>query len=193
LSRSIVKSDSIVHKSLIASFIVVVSIATTFLLTPQFPLEARSKHRSKHRSKPLTTCVDTSPVAQRVLLTLKADKKVIQGEQVVFQPIVGKSPVKPGDIIKYTVVAKNNSHCPLKHLMLKQLIPKGTTYIKNSATDFNGAELLFSVDRGKTFVAKPKIGNKEAPVTAYNYIRWRFPGKIATNAQVKTVYELQIN
>jgi uncharacterized repeat protein (TIGR01451 family) len=181
-----------VHKSLIASFIAVVSIATTFLLILQLPLEARSKRSSKHRSKPLTTCVDSSPVAQRVLLTLKADKKVIEGEKIVFQPIVGKAPVKPGDIIKYTVIAKNNSHCPLKNLMLKQLIPKGTIYLKNSATDFNGAELLFSIDRGKTFVAKPKIDDREAPTTAYDYIRWKFPGKIATNAQVKTVYELQI-
>ncbi|MFM2304378.1 MAG: hypothetical protein RLZZ135_1788 [Cyanobacteriota bacterium] len=192
MSRSIVQSDLIVHKPLVASFIVVVSIATTFLLTQQFPAEARSKHRSKHRAKPINTCVDTSPVAQRVLLTLKADKKIRQGEQVVFEPIVGKSPVKPGDIIKYTVIAKNNSHCPLKNLMLKQLIPKGTIYIKNSATDSNGVELLFSVDRGKTFVAKPKVDNQEAPVTAYDYIRWKFPGKIATNAEVKTVYELQI-
>jgi uncharacterized repeat protein (TIGR01451 family) len=181
-----------VHKSLIANFIAVVSIATTFLLILQLPLEARSKRSSKHRSKPLTTCVDSSPVAQRVLLTLKADKKVIEGEKIVFQPIIGKAPVKPGDIIKYTVIAKNNSHCPLKNLMLKQLIPKGTIYLKNSATDFNGAELLFSIDRGKTFVAKPKIDDREAPTTAYDYIRWKFPGKIATNAQVKTAYELQI-
>ncbi len=174
------------YKSLFASLSIVVPIVTiACLITLQFPLQAKSKPR-RH------TCVDNSPVHQRVLLTLKADKKAVKDEKVVFQPIVGKAAVKPGDIIKYTVIAKNNSHCPLKNLMLKQPIPRGTKYLKDSATGVVGAELLFSVDGGKTFVAKPKIDNKEAPAEAYNYIRWRFPKRIGTKAQVVTSYKLQV-
>jgi uncharacterized repeat protein (TIGR01451 family) len=176
-----------VYKSFISSFIAVSQIATALLLTLTFSLPAQSKPRHQR-----VACVDRSPVSQRVILTLKADKKVVKGDKVVFQPIVGKEAVKPGDIIKYTVIAKNNSRCPLRNLMLKQPIPRGTSYLKNSATVFDGAELLFSVDGGKTFVARPKVDNKDAPADAYNYIRWRFPDTIATNAIVKTTYKLQV-
>jgi uncharacterized repeat protein (TIGR01451 family) len=174
-----------VYKSFILRFSAVGSIATTyFLLISQLPLSAHPKSRRP--------CIDTSPVAQRVALTLKADKKVLDGENVSFQPIVGKSSVKPGDIIKYTVIAKNNSRCPLKNLMLKQPIPKGTAYLKDSATNLNGAELLFSIDGGKTFVARPKVADREAPAETYNYIRWKFPAKITTKSQVTASYKLQV-
>ncbi len=158
-------------------------IATT-LLTPQFPLDAKSPT--------LRTCVDSLPISQRVALTLKADKKVIKDNKVIFQPIAGKASVKPGDIIKYTVIAKNNSRCPLKNLILKQPIPRGTNYLKDSAISIDGAELLFSIDGGKTFFAKPMIGKQAAPETSYNYLRWKFSGRMATNAQVKTTYKLQV-
>jgi uncharacterized repeat protein (TIGR01451 family) len=175
-----------VYKSLFASFSAVVPISTIFWsIVLLLPLAATSKPRRP-------TCVDKSPANQRVLLTLKADKKVVKNKKVIFEPIVGKAVVKPGDIIQYTVIAKNNSHCPLKNLMLKQPIPRGTNYLKDSATGVDGAELLFSIDGGKTFVAKPKIDNKEAPASAYDYIRWRFPKKIDTKAQVWTKYKLQV-
>jgi uncharacterized repeat protein (TIGR01451 family) len=180
----IAKSDPIVYKSLFASFSAVVPIATLFW-SLVLPLAANSKPRRP-------PCVDKSPANQRVLLTLKADKKVVKDKKVTFEPIVGKAVVKPGDVIQYTVIAKNNSHCPLKNLMLKQPIPRGTNYLKDSATGVDGAELLFSVDGGKTFVARPKIDNQEAPASAYDHIRWRFPKKIATKAQVWTKYKLQV-
>ncbi len=159
------------------------TIATTFV-TSQVPLDAKLRTPK--------TCVDPLPIAQRVTLTLTADKKVIKDHQTIFQPIAGKASVKPGDIIKYTVIAKNNSRCPLKNLILKQPIPRGTNYLKDSATAINGAELLFSIDGGKTFSAQPKIGKQVAPANDYNYLRWKFTGMMATNAQVKTTYKLQV-
>jgi uncharacterized repeat protein (TIGR01451 family) len=161
-----------------------IGMIVTTLLTDRSPLLARPRTTR--------TCVDPLPIAKRVALTLKADKKVIKDNLVVFQPIEGKASVKPGDIIKYTVIAKNNSHCPLKNLILKQPIPRGTNYVKDSATAIEGAELLFSIDGGKTFSAQPKIGTEPAPTTDYNYLRWKFAGKMATHAQVKTTYKLQV-
>jgi uncharacterized repeat protein (TIGR01451 family) len=158
-------------------------VATTFF-TPQFSGSARSQK--------LKTCVDPLPISKRVALTLRADKREIENNKTVFRPIAGKASVKPGDIIKYTVVAKNNSRCPLKNLILKQPIPKGTSYLKDSATAVNGAELLFSIDGGKTFVPQPMIGTKPAPPDTYNYLRWKFSGLMMTNAQVKTTYKLQV-
>jgi uncharacterized repeat protein (TIGR01451 family) len=127
-----------------------------------------------------------------VALTLTADKEVIKDNIITYQPISGKASVRPGDVIRYTVVAKNNSHCPLKNLILKQPIPRGTNYLKDSATAVEGAQLLFSIDGGKTFVSNPKIDDKPAPATAYNYLRWKFRRDVPTNSQVKTSYKLQV-
>jgi uncharacterized repeat protein (TIGR01451 family) len=159
-------------------------ISTTFL-TSQLPVQARTR-------KP-KVCVDPLPVSKLVTLTLKADKQVMTEHNIAsFQAIAGKASVKRGDIIMYTVVAKNNSRCPLKNLVLKQPIPKGTEYVKGSAMAIDGAELLFSIDGGKTFSAKPTVGKQVAPETDYNYLRWRFIGKTPANAQVKTTYKLRI-
>ncbi len=144
------------------------------------------------RPQRVKACIDSKPISQRVALTLKADKKTLEDNKVTFQPISGKASVKPGDIIKYTVIAKNNSRCPLRNLILKQPIPRGTNYLKDSATASDGAQLLFSIDGGKTFVAKPTIGKDDAPATAYNYLRWKFAGMMKPNTQVKTTYELQV-
>lgn len=92
----------------------------------------------------------------------------------------------------YTVIAKNNSRCSLKNLVLKQPIPKGTQYVKDSAIAIDGAELLFSIDGGKTFSLQPKIGKQVVPAADYNYLRWRFIGKTPAKAQVKTTYKLQV-
>jgi uncharacterized repeat protein (TIGR01451 family) len=168
------------------SIFVLASIGTIvpIFATPQFPVNAQLSTEQN--------CNNPLPPAKRVTLTLKADKQVMTDNKIGFQPIAGKSSVKPGDIIMYTVIAKNNSNCPLKNLVLKQPIPKGTMYVKDSAMEIAGAELLFSIDRGKTFSAKPTIGKELAPATDYNYLRWRFLNKVAANAQVKTTYKLQV-
>lgn len=160
------------------------TISNTFL-TPQLPVQARIR-------KP-KMCVDPLPASKLVTLTLKADKQVMTENNVSsFQAIAGKASVKRGDIIMYTVVAKNNSRCPLKNLVLKQPIPKGTEYVKGSAMAIDGAELLFSIDGGKTFSTKPTVGKQVVPETDYNYLRWRFIGKTPANAQIKTTYKLRI-
>jgi uncharacterized repeat protein (TIGR01451 family) len=132
----------------------------------------------------------TPSAAQRVVLTLKAEKQVKTGDKIAYEGTSGKS-VKPGDVLRYTVNAKNGDKA-VKNLMLTQPIPKGTSYLKNSATALNGAELLFSLDGGKTYVAKPMMGKKEAPATAYTNLRWKFTGTLAAKAQVNAIYEVVI-
>lgn len=162
-----------------------IGMITTTFFTPPLSVQARIR-------KP-KICVDPLPVSKLVTLTLKADKQVMSEHNVSsFQAIAGKASVKRGDIIMYTVVAKNNSRCPLKNLVLKQPIPKGTEYVKGSAMAIDGAELLFSIDGGKTFSAKPSVDKKVVPETDYNYLRWRFIGRTPANAQVKTTYKLRI-
>jgi uncharacterized repeat protein (TIGR01451 family) len=164
------------YKLLIASLAIVSTIGAT--APTLLPLSAQAQ------SAP------TQSAAKRVVLTLKAEKQLKTGDKVVYEPIAGKS-VKPGDVLRYTVNAKNGEKA-VKNLMLTQPIPRGTSYLKNSATALNGAELLFSLDGGKTYLAKPMMGKKEAPTTAYTNLRWKFAGTLAAKAQVNATYEVVV-
>ena len=172
------------YKLLIASISAIGLIATT-ALTHQLPVQAQLQ----------TTPEATAPTAaKRVVLTYKAEKKVMEmvdKKQKISYQSTGKS-VKPGDILRYTVTAKNSNR-PVKNLTLTQPIPKGTTYVKNSAVPLEGADLLFSIDGGKTYSAKPMLNKKEAPASAYTNVRWKFTNKsTAANAQLQAACEVQV-
>jgi uncharacterized repeat protein (TIGR01451 family) len=180
LSTSNVESIITMYKFLIASISAVGLIAATSL-TQQFPLPAQAQ---------TTPSTATQPAAKRVVLLLKAEKKVMEGTKVTYQSTSGKS-VKPGDVLRYTVTAKNGDR-PVKNLILTQPIPRGTSYVKNSANTLNGADLVFSVDGGKTYVAKPMEGKKEAPASKYTNLRWKFTNLMAAKAQVNATYEVTV-
>jgi uncharacterized repeat protein (TIGR01451 family) len=165
-----------VYKLLIATLGIIATIGSTAPTLLSLPAQAQS--------------APTPSAAKRVLLTLKAEKQVKTGNKIAYEPTAGKS-VKPGDILRYTVNAKNGDKA-VKNLMLTQPIPRGTSYLKNSATALNGAELLFSIDGGKTYVAKPMMGKNEAPTTAYTNLRWKFTGTLTAKAQVNATYEVVI-
>jgi uncharacterized repeat protein (TIGR01451 family) len=178
------KSKITMYKLLVASISAIGLIATT-TLTSQLPAPAQLQ----------TTPATTAPTAaKRVVLTYKAEKKVMETvdkKQKVTYQATGKS-VKPGDILRYTVTAKNSDR-PVKNLTLTQPIPKGTRYIKNSATPLADAELLFSIDGGKTYSSKPTIDKKEAPAAAYTNVRWKFASKSTpANAQINAACEVEV-
>jgi uncharacterized repeat protein (TIGR01451 family) len=172
-------NKNIMYKLFIASVTTIALIGAT-ALTHQLPLSAQAQ----------PSTAPNPSVAKRVLLTLKAEKQVKVGDKISYESTSGKS-VKPGDILKYSVNAKNTDK-PVKNLVLTQPVPRGTSYVKNSALALNGAELMFSIDGGKTYVVKPMLGKKEAPVATYTNLRWKFPGTIAAKAQVNATYEVVV-
>ncbi len=171
------------YKLLITSISAIGLIATT-TFTHQQPLQAQLQK---------TPGGVTQPAAKRVTLTLKAEKKVVKmvddKPKITYQPVTGK--VQSRDILKYTVTAKNGDR-PVKNLMLTQPIPKGTTYVKNSATILPGSQLLFSIDGGKTYTSRPMIGKNEAPTSTYTNLRWKFTQLMAAKAQVNAAYEVEV-
>jgi uncharacterized repeat protein (TIGR01451 family) len=171
------------YKLLISSIGAIGLIATTAIVN-QLPLSAQLQPS-------LTT---SQAAAKRVSLTLKADKKVMSmvgnKPKISYLPISGK--VKQKDIIRYTVTAQSNSQS-VTNLALSQKIPRGTTYVKSSATALEGAELLFSIDGGKTYAAKPIIGKKEAAIRSYTNLRWKFNKSIAANTKINATYEVEVN
>ncbi len=70
--------------------------------------------------------------------------------------LVPADAVSPGDVIEYVLTYANQGDAPAVDANIDDAIPKGTTYVANSATG-NGAEVAFSADGGKTFAPPVKL------------------------------------
>lgn len=142
-----------------------------------------------------------------VQLALGAEKKVVQQDQqgkqqVAWQTLQGKVVVQPGDVIRYSVSGKNSSASPVKNLVVTQPIPQQTTYLLNSVTvKNNGVNVTYSIDNGKSFVAKPtvkvklpdgKVETRPAPAEIYTHVRWKFEESIAPAAAVNATYQVKV-
>lgn len=140
-------------------------------------------------------------------LALGAQKKVVQKdqqgkEQITWQTLQGNVVVQPGDVIRYIVTGKNNSDRAVKNLVVTQPIPQKTAYVLNSATfKNNGVNVTYSIDNGKSFVAKPtvrvklangKVETRPAPTDLYTHVRWKFAESIAPAAAVNAAYQVKI-
>lgn len=83
-------------------------------------------------------------------LHLEAEKQVVaqdqQGKQSkTWEPLKGQTVVKPGDVLRYTLIGENKSDRQVKNLTLNQPIPQGMVYVLKSANATNNAKISFSV------------------------------------------------
>jgi uncharacterized repeat protein (TIGR01451 family) len=145
----------------------------------------------------------------KVELNLAAEKKVVQldekgKEKVSWQALnQGKAIVNPGYVLRYTASGANKGNSPAKNLVITQPIPKGMVYILNSATfaSNDGSAVTYSIDNGKTFVAKPtvqvvlpngKVETRPAPAEAYTHVRWTVGNSLAPDAEVNVAYQVKV-
>jgi uncharacterized repeat protein (TIGR01451 family) len=155
----------------------------------------------------LETAAQSTQTKGQVQLRLEAEKRIVQqvqGQQTFsWQPLQGKSLVEPGNILRYTVTADNNTDKNIKNLIVNQPIPLGTVYVLNSATSNvnSAAKITYSIDGGRNFVETPnikvslangKVETKPAPVTMYTHIRWKFGSSIPTRGSVKGIYQVKV-
>jgi uncharacterized repeat protein (TIGR01451 family) len=116
-------------------------------------------------------------VEKRVMLRLadgRVEEKLLPAQKVV-----------PGDVVAYTIDAKNVSARPAERVVITDPIPTHTRYVDGSA-QAESAELAFSVDGGKTFDRPEKLqvtgpDGKRRPAVAgdYTHIRWVFARPLA--------------
>jgi len=143
----------------------------------------------------------------KVQLKLTAAKKIVQKDaqgkdKVTWQSLQGNVTVKPGDIIRYMVIGANNGDREANNLIVTQPIPKQTAYVLNSSTTIKStATVTYSIDNGKTFVAKPtvqvklangKVETRPAPAEAYTHVRWKFTNAIAAKSIVAAAYQVRV-
>ncbi len=143
----------------------------------------------------------------KVQLRLTAAKKIVQKDatgvsKVTWQSLQGNVTVQPGDVIRYTVTGANNGDREASNLVVTQPIPKQTAYVLNSSTTIKStATVTYSIDNGKTFVAKPtvkvklangKVETRPAPAEAYTHVRWKFNNAIAAKSTVAAAYQVRV-
>lgn len=140
-----------------------------------------------------------------IKLSLAADKQIIlteNGQQKPsWQPLSGTVSVKPGDRLRYRLVGRNDGTGPAQNLVLNQAIPGQMAYITGSVQAPKNTQVLFSIDGGKSFTAKPMVKVKQldgrvidqpAKAEAYSHIRWILGTTVAAKATVTTSYELRV-
>lgn len=138
-------------------------------------------------------------------LRLEAEKQVVaqdqQGKQSkTWEPLKGQTVVKPGDVLRYTLIGENKSDRQFKNLTLNQPIPQGMVYVLKSANATNNAKISFSIDRGRSFAENPtikvtlangKVENQPAPASAYTNLRFNVP-LVAAKTTVKATYQAEV-
>ncbi len=96
--------------------------------------------------------------------------------------LVPASSVSPGDVVEYVLSYANEGDSPATDANIDDAIPKGTTYVANSAAG-EGAEVTFSADGGKTFAPAVKltyefrlpsgaVEKRVATPAEYTHVRW---------------------
>jgi uncharacterized repeat protein (TIGR01451 family) len=184
-------------------FIPILSLVTLFISTPVLSdLAGLAVANSTHPV--LAQAIKPKP---QVKLMLSADKKVVQKdaqgkETVSWQSVQDKATVQPGDIVRWTINIKNEGSGAAEKLILPQPLPKGMTYMLNSANVSAGkGTITYSIDGGKTYVAKPtiqvklpdgKVETRPAPAERYTHIRWALDQAIAPKQAVSVSYQAQV-
>ena len=105
--------------------------------------------------------------------------------------LVATRSASPGDVLEYQLDYKNEGDEAASNAVIEDPIPKGTTFLANSAAGEN-AEITFSSDGGKTYALPVKltyevrlpsgaIERRVATPAEYTHIRWTVkqvpPGK----------------
>ncbi len=141
----------------------------------------------------------------KVNLHLVADQKVVSQEQgqetLRWQAVDNKITAKPGDVFRFTVTGKNEGTREAKNFAVTQPVPRGTVYELNTATVAAGITATYSIDQGKTFVARPlvkvtlangQVVERPAPAEAYTHIRWTLAQELQPNASVSAAYQVKV-
>jgi uncharacterized repeat protein (TIGR01451 family) len=142
-----------------------------------------------------------------VKLQLAVDKKVVakdaQGKpKVSWQALGNNAEVESGNVLRYTVKGVNEGNRAAKNLTVVQPVPKGLSYVLNSATASAGApEMTYSIDGGKTFSVQPMVSvtlpngqvvQRPAPAAAYSNVRWKFAQPINPKAITVLAYQVSV-
>jgi uncharacterized repeat protein (TIGR01451 family) len=141
--------------------------------------------------------VDAKPLVQLKLQGVLVERDAKGAEKLT--PVANVE-LKPGQTIRYDIVATNAGTDPANKLLPTARVPAGTEYEAGSASISGASHVEFSLDGGKTWAAKPlvkvktSVGEVERPAdpAAYTMLRWVDEKSLAPKQSVTYVYEVRV-
>jgi uncharacterized repeat protein (TIGR01451 family) len=139
----------------------------------------------------LVGAAGASAEAGSIELRAKAEKRVLlqAADGTAQETYVSAAKVVPGDVVAYTIEARNVGSASADRVVITDPIPGEMKYLDGSA-DAAGAELLFSVDGGFRFdrpenltVAQADGTRRPALASDYTHVRWVFAQPLAPAEQ----------
>ncbi|NJM44776.1 MAG: DUF11 domain-containing protein [Alkalinema sp. RU_4_3] len=136
----------------------------------------------------------------QVELSLSVAKQVKQDDKVTWQESGDRVTAQPSDVLRYSLKSQNKGNKAVKNLVMTQPIPAGMSYVLKSTTQ-PAANVTYSIDGGKSFVASPmvavklangQIEQRPAPATAYTHVRWQLNEAIAPGQSAKVSYQVVV-
>lgn len=132
--------------------------------------------------------------AGSVELRTRAEKRLLvpRADGTAEEQFVPAGKVVPGDVVAYTIEARNVSAVNADRVVITDPIPKQMEYVAGSAESAAG-QLLFSVDGGFRFdrpenltVATQDGASRPAVASDYTHLRWVFAAPLAP-AELRSV------
>jgi uncharacterized repeat protein (TIGR01451 family) len=133
----------------------------------------------------------------RVALGLSDALVTVSHGKAVAGPV--DRPVKSGDVLRYTIVAKNVGSAPAYQLAPIGQIPERMTFLRIISAP-TGAAVAYTLD-SKTWSAHPtvtvknkdgKVVTKPAPLELYRAVRWTLTHPLAAKASDSFIYEVRV-
>lgn len=109
--------------------------------------------------------------------------------------------VNPGEIVDWTIRSHNSGKGAAHHYSTIGVIPSGTIYLSSSAHATDDARIVYSIDQGKTYEARPMIEQKQpdgsvrkvpAPVSLYTHIRFQWETSLNEGKQFSASYKVRV-
>jgi uncharacterized repeat protein (TIGR01451 family) len=125
--------------------------------------------------------------------TVERDNQAVQLEKAGL--------LNPGEILHWTITSQNAGTAPAHHYKTIGEIPPGTAYIAGSARAGSGVSILYSIDGGKTYDAKPLIDQKQldgsvrkvpAPASLYTQVSYEWEAPLSEGKQVSAYYKVRV-
>jgi uncharacterized repeat protein (TIGR01451 family) len=139
----------------------------------------------------------------RIVVAIQQSKEIVEtsdaGNKTRLVPATSAS---PGEVLEYVLSYKNDGDEAATNAVIEDPIPKGTTFLANTATGEN-AEITFSSDGGKTFAVPVKltyeiklpsggIERRVATPAEYTNVRWTVK-QIAPGASGQVSFRVRVN
>lgn len=139
----------------------------------------------------------------QLVLSISQSKEVVETKAgVSTRRMVPVQSASPGDVVEYALTYTNKGDEAATNAVLEDPIPKGTTYVANSATG-EGALVTFSADGGKTFAEPVKLSyeirlpsgaveKRVATPAEYTHVRWTI-AKVSPGATGTVAFRVQVH